>query len=148
MNKRIPPDVYFIATLALAIFFHKAFPIVRLLPWPWNLTGILPVVAGFLITLRVNSVLVKNKTATQPFKVPGTLLTSGLFRYSRNPLYLGMVMILTGTATLMGTLSPFVFPVLFVAFIDRTVIPVEERNLEEAFGARYLDYKALTRRWI
>jgi len=80
--------------------------------------------------------------------MPNKLVTSGPFRFSRNPNYLGMALLLFGIAILLGNLSAFISPMLFVVLIDIFVIPVEEKNLEKKFGKKYLDYKNRVRRWF
>lgn len=83
-----------------------------------------------------------------PYESPAVLLTTGPFRFSRNPAYLAMAAILFGSAVVMGTLVSFAFPVLFVLIIELLFIPDEERRLEEIFGGRYREYKRKVRRWI
>jgi len=63
-------------------------------------------------------------------------------------MYLGMVLILAGVSVLMGSVSPWGFVFLFLFLIDRFYIQIEEKNLEEEFGATYQDYKNRVRRWI
>jgi len=76
------------------------------------------------------------------------LLTEGPFRLSRHPTYLGMVMILLSTAIIMGSVTPFVFPILFAAIVDISYIRFEEVNLEKIFGEEYKRYRKKVRRWI
>jgi protein-S-isoprenylcysteine O-methyltransferase Ste14 len=79
---------------------------------------------------------------------PTSLVTSGPFRFSRNPIYLGMASVLLGVAVLMGTLVTLAFPVIFVTLIEFFIIPGEERKLEKLFGEPYREYKKSVRRWI
>jgi protein-S-isoprenylcysteine O-methyltransferase Ste14 len=148
MKNRITPDFYFVFFLALSILFHLVIPLFKIIHFPWNLFGIILIIIGILMTLLTNSVLLKNRTSIQPFENPDVLLTSGLFKLSRNPLYLGMALAFFGVVITMGSLSPFVFPIVFVIIINRLIIPIEENKLEIAFGDKYLDYKTKTRRWI
>jgi protein-S-isoprenylcysteine O-methyltransferase Ste14 len=148
MKKRITPDGWFIILLILSILLHARIPLVRLISFPWNLSGIVLIITGILMTIGVNYSLLKNKTSVQPFETPDRLITTGLFRYSRNPLYLGMVIALIGVVITLRSLSSLVSPIIFVLIINFLIIPVEENNLEEAFGDKYLVYKKETRRWI
>jgi len=100
------------------------------------------------MTLITNSALLKNRTSIQPFETPDVLITSGLFKLSRNPLYLGMAIAFFGLVITLGSLSPFIFPIIFVIIINRVIIPYEENKLEIVFGDKYLDYKTKTRRWF
>ena len=148
MKKRMTPDSYFVLSLVLSVVSHFAFPLARLIPPPFNLSGIVLIFGGIIMTIMTNVALLKNRTSLQPFEAPNVLVTSGLFRLSRNPLYLGMAIAITGVAVTSGSLSPFIFPVIFVVIIDRVIIPFEENKLEMAFGEKYLNYKKKTRRWI
>ncbi len=76
------------------------------------------------------------------------MITSGLFKISRNPIYLGMLLILLGEAILLGSIITFIFPLLFIISTNVAVIPIEEKMLEKRFGKKYLDYKNKVGRWI
>ncbi|MDB6165359.1 MAG: hypothetical protein JWQ83_499 [Lacunisphaera sp.] len=76
------------------------------------------------------------------------LVTSGVYRATRNPMYLGMLLSLTGWAVWLGQLMPFIFLPLFVLFLNRWQIAPEERALERTFGADYAFYRARAHRWI
>lgn len=76
------------------------------------------------------------------------LLTDGLYSLSRNPMYLGMAIILTGIALLMRCLSPLIIPMVFCLIITLVQILPEERILEELFDQEYRNYKRKVARWI
>lgn len=59
-----------------------------------------------------------------------------------------MTFALLGVEVFLGSLSPFIFPIIFVTIIDKSFIPIEESNLEKLFGEKYLDYKTMVKRWI
>ena len=84
----------------------------------------------------------------EPWKKDTQLVTSGLYRFSRNPMYLAMAAILTGGAFLMGNLSAFVAPILFVWLMTEFQIKPEERALQARFGEAFDAYRIRTRRWI
>jgi protein-S-isoprenylcysteine O-methyltransferase Ste14 len=146
--KKLMPDGYFIILLALSILFHFEFPILKIIFYPYNFIGIALIIIGIAMTILVNSLLLKSKTSIQPYETPRFFVTSGLFRFSRNPLYLGMAIALFGVNIFLGSLSPFIFPIIFIIFIDRMFIPMEEKALEKEFGNEYADYKKRVRRWI
>jgi len=75
-------------------------------------------------------------------------VTSGAFRISRHPMYLGMTTILAGTALCMGTLTPWIPVVGFVVAMSLLFIPGEERRMESRFGDAYRTYRTRTRRWF
>jgi len=77
-----------------------------------------------------------------------SLVTGGIYRVSRNPMYVGMAFLLLAWAVHLSALLPFVGPVVFVLYITRYQIQPEERVLEGIFGDSYLSYAARTRRWL
>ncbi len=87
-------------------------------------------------------------TPIVPFLEPTALVARGPYRFSRNPIYLGFTLSLTGVAALLGSSSPFVVLPLFVWIIQRRFVEPEERLLEHRFGEVYRAYKAQVRRWI
>ncbi len=80
--------------------------------------------------------------------MPTALVTTGPFRFSRSPMYLGVTCLLLGIALLVGTLPLFLAPVAFALTMNASYIPREERNLERQFGQEYMDYKNRVRRWL
>ncbi len=90
----------------------------------------------------------KKETSHDPAETPTTLVTSGPYRFTRNPMYLGMTSILLGIAIFIGTISLFLAPLAFCITINATFIPKEEKILENIFGSEYLDYKNKVRRWV
>ena len=76
------------------------------------------------------------------------LVTDGIYTWTRNLMYLGFTMLLIGWAMRLGTLTPFVGPLLFVALIERVQILPEEHALRAHFGKEYADYRARVNRWF
>lgn len=76
------------------------------------------------------------------------LVTGGFFRYTRNPMYLGMVLLILGAAMLYGTAGALLPAPFFAWIIQRNFIRAEERFMEAAFGEEYLAYKKSVRRWL
>jgi protein-S-isoprenylcysteine O-methyltransferase Ste14 len=139
---------YFLVLLLLAIASHFAFPVRILLHPPVTWSGSFIIAAGLLLAFRCRALFLQNRTTMSPYESPAVLITTGPFRFSRNPAYLAMVAILFGSAVLMGTLTPFVFPVVFIVIIEVLFIPDEERRLEEVFGGEYREYASKVRRWV
>jgi len=139
---------YFLLLLALSIVSHFVFPVRVLLQPPFTFIGILIIGAGVLLALWSRALFLRNRTPLSPYESPAVLITTGPFRFSRNPVYLAMAAILFGSAVVMGTLVSFVFPVLFIVIIELLFIPDEERRLEEIFGEEYREYMRKVRRWV
>lgn len=111
--------------------------------------------AGWLLLLCGLSLLVaaaglfrSKGTTVNPTKAPDRLVTGGIYRRTRNPMYLGMLMVLTGFPFLVESPAGLLFPVLFFFLMDRSIIPKEEKMVEGVFGEAYRTYKSRTRRWI
>ena len=148
MRKRILPPTYFVMCLVCEIGLHFAFPVARIVAFPYSLLGISLIIFGAGLNVWADSLFKKHRTTVKPHESPTALVTSGAFHLSRHPMYLGMFGILLGAATLLGSVVTFVFPILFAILMDAIFIPLEERNLEEIFSERYLDYRKKVRRWI
>jgi protein-S-isoprenylcysteine O-methyltransferase Ste14 len=139
---------YFLILLILSIVSHFVFPIQILLQPPFTFTGLFIIGAGLLLAIRARALFLQNRTTLSPYESPAVLITTGPFRISRNPAYLAMALILFGSAVLMGSSVPFVFPVLFIVIIQVLFIPDEERRLVEIFGEGYREYQQRVRRWV
>jgi len=93
-------------------------------------------------------VFLKVDTGLEPFDEAKVLVTSGFFRFTRNPMYMGMFTLLLGVGFMFGSISALIpIPVFFLIIRNNFVIG-EERFCEAAFGQQYLDYKTKVRRWI
>jgi protein-S-isoprenylcysteine O-methyltransferase Ste14 len=88
------------------------------------------------------------RTTYHPHKKPTALVVSGPYRFSRNPMYLSILLSLTGFAFLFGHAAPFAVPPLCAAAITRVFIRREEKLLEAKFGEQYRDFIKRTRRWL
>ena len=87
-------------------------------------------------------------TGIVPFDPATALVTGGLYRYTRNPMYLGMVLLLVGVAIALGSLGAWLPIPVFVWIIQARFIVGEERFLEQTFGESYVAYKRGVRRWL
>ena len=111
------------------------------------LAGLLFVLAG-VIMVSTTRLMLRKKTDPRPDRPTTTIVTEGFFRYSRNPLYLSLMLIYSGIAIYANSLwLIFLLPLLFVG-LERGVVLREERYLERKFGDEYLQYKKKVRRWI
>lgn len=142
------PPIILLLCLLLQLALYLWAPVAVVLPQPWNLVGVLFIAMGVLVIALPASAFSRAGTTIMPFKDSSALVRSGLFRITRNPMYLGMVTILVGVALLSGCLGPFLAPVLFVPILNVRVIRHEEVMLEERFGEDYRDFMRSVRRWI
>ena len=147
MTKLLPPILVVIA-VALMLALYVIAPGPRLMPWPFNLAGGLLAATGLTIAAATARRFARIGTNIRTFDEPGTLVSDGLFAYSRNPIYLGFVLFLGGFAVTLGTLSPLLVAVAFALITDRWYIRFEEAAMAAKFGEAYLRYKQTVRRWI
>jgi protein-S-isoprenylcysteine O-methyltransferase Ste14 len=149
MNAKLLPPTVFYTVFLLSVASHFVVPTVTLIRPPYSfLLGVPLILFGAILNIWADSLFKKRNTPVKPMEMPVTFVTDGPFRISRHPMYLGMVAILLGVAVVLGSILPFAFPILFVALMERLFIPLEEANLERAFGDDYRAYKKSVRRWI
>jgi protein-S-isoprenylcysteine O-methyltransferase Ste14 len=145
---RVMPPVYLLAAIVAMAALHWLLPVGAALPTPGRWLGLVPLIGGLLFGGLAAIRFRKHQTTIKPGQVSNRLMIDGPYRFTRNPIYVGMVLVLAGEALLLGGLAAwFVLPV-FIGLIARNVIPVEESMLEERFGQEYHDYRARVRRWI
>ncbi len=108
--------------------------------------GILVVIGAIGVPLLAVREMVRAKTAVDVRKPTTEIVTSGVFQFSRNPIYLGMVLLCLGAAFLLDSVWFLALCAPLAIVLQRGVI--EETYLEQKFGAKYLRYKAKVRRWI
>lgn len=147
MKKVIPPVLFFIC-IGMMVLLWFFVPLGRFLPYPGNLFGILLIVLGVGIAKRGSDIFESVGTNIQTFDDPDILVTDGLFRVSRNPMYLGFVIALTGVAITLGNVSSILVVIAFIVITNRWYISFEEAAMEKKFGNQYADYKKQTRRWL
>jgi protein-S-isoprenylcysteine O-methyltransferase Ste14 len=143
----LPPLLVLMLIVAMAALSILA-PGPMIMSFPYNLAGALVAVLGLGVTLSGARLFSRIGTNIKTFNEPGTLVTGGAFRWTRNPMYLGFLLLLTGIAILLGAATPFAAVALFALVADRWYIAFEERALERKFGAAYAAYRQTTRRWI
>ena len=147
-KRRIVPPVWLLLTLIAMGLLQWRLPIAQLIDWPQRWISLPLILAGLAITLPAARLFQRAGTPLIPFERSTAVVTGGLFRYTRNPMYLGMVVFLLGMALLLGSLAAFLPIPVFVAIIQKNFIEGEERFMEELFGEEYLAYKRRVRRWI
>jgi len=130
------------------ILAHFAWPLALIIRPPFVYFGLIFVLAGLALNLWSDMMLKASKTTVKPFEDPTELETTGPYKISRNPMYLGMVLALFGGAISFGSVTAFIFPVLYIFAMNTVFIVPEEENLEKIFGKKYMEYTKQVRRWI
>lgn len=143
-----PPPLIFLAGLGIGFGLEALLPggsLPGLVQWA---LGGLALVSGLALLATFQLSFDREGTAVEPWKPTTAIVSSGPYRLTRNPAYLGMALVYVGIAFLAD--APWVLvplPLVLVA-IHNGVILREERYLERKFGSEYLDYKQRVRRWV
>lgn len=150
MKILLPPALAVLLTIAalalLALPLPAGFQIAPLwLAWP---AAALLIASGLIIALAGKLQFRYNDSEVHPFRTPRNLVTSGLFRFSRNPMYLGFLLHLLGVALLVNLWPALLAPLAFFAIANLYYIPYEERAAIDSFGDAYITYCNNVRRWI
>lgn len=146
-NRVQPPHIVLLAMLVM-VLLHYALPLAVLLPLPWNMFGVIPVVFGLALNQAALRALKQVGTTTHTRGMPSALVTEGVFRLSRHPIYLGMLCVLTGSALILGTLAPLLVVPVFAWTVERLFIAHEEQRLSKRFGQAWAGYASEVRRWV
>jgi protein-S-isoprenylcysteine O-methyltransferase Ste14 len=147
-TRKLLPPAYVLTAIVLMVALHLIAPAARLISSPWNILGIIPLAVGIVINVVADRAFRRAGTTVKPFQESSALIMTGVFRLSRNPMYLGFVLVVLGIAVITGSLTPLVVVPAFALLLDRNFIAAEERMLEERFGSVWLEYKKSVRRWI
>jgi protein-S-isoprenylcysteine O-methyltransferase Ste14 len=147
MKKIMPTTLLLLALLAMLIVWWLL-PADRWISFPERLLGSLPLLVGLGLSIMGSNKFEQVGTNIKTFADPDVLITDGLYRFSRNPMYLGFVLVLLGVTVLLGSLSTLLVTAVYFLITDRWYIQYEEQALTKKFGARYQQYKTRTRRWI
>ncbi|MAR95187.1 MAG: hypothetical protein CMD46_02360 [Gammaproteobacteria bacterium] len=148
MNNKIPPPIVTL-TFGLFIYFSRSL-------FPEFNNGLLDIVSGLFLIIGI-AVLIsavgsfrKQKTTVNPLDIEkaSSLVVLGIFKYSRNPMYLGMVFILLSIALKFNLIGGIILTFLFALFITKFQIIPEEVVMEKLFEEEFLSYKKITRRWL
>jgi len=147
-SRKIIPPVYLLLALVMMWVMQYFFPLYQYIHEPVAYTGVVAVLLGITMAAIPAAVFRKAGTGIRPFDKATTLVTSGFYRYTRNPMYLGMFLMLAGAAFLMGSVGATLPVIVFILIIRNNFVMGEERFLEASFGQQYLDYKSKVKRWF
>jgi protein-S-isoprenylcysteine O-methyltransferase Ste14 len=146
--KKILPPTYLLLAIVIMVGLHFLVPLAALIPFPWNLPGLIPFALGVGINMQADRAFKRVKTTVKPYETSTTLITDGVFRVTRNPMYVGFVLILLGIAIFVGSLSPYLVVFVFPFVMEKMFITVEEQMLADTFGETWFAYTHKVRRWF
>jgi protein-S-isoprenylcysteine O-methyltransferase Ste14 len=150
LELKIPP-VAIVIIFGLAMWLSADYSLSFALPAPWRsaICSALFVASGFF---GISGVIAfrKARTTVNPTRpeTASAMVVSGIYRHTRNPMYLALLLMLIGWATYLSQVLAFLFLPMFVAYMNRFQILPEERALSAKFGQEYSDYLRSVRRWL
>jgi protein-S-isoprenylcysteine O-methyltransferase Ste14 len=148
LENRVPPPIVAACVAAAMLGLAWAvpaltFPVPSVLAYPVAAVGVSLDAIALLHFLR-------SRTTVNPLKPASAsmLVTRSIYRFTRNPMYLGLATLLLAWAIYLGNLAALAGVPLFILYMNRFQIAPEERALEARFGAEYIAYRARVRRWL
>lgn len=142
----IPPSLIFYC-FALMILLYLFLPNYNYIIFPYNLAGLLVAFSGFMLMGKAQDLFRKHAT-TLAIEKSKSLIREGVFSKTRNPMYIGMFILLLGFSIFSTNLFALILPFLFLIIVRYIFIRKEERMMADTFGVEYLAYKKEVRRWI
>lgn len=153
LELKVPPVVVLILALVGVHYSPVIVPFIsnnyNIPDWQANLASLV-FIFGVLIAIAGVVTFKLAKTTTNPISIGNTssLVTHGIYRFTRNPMYLGMLMVILAFIIKTGHIAGLVFAIAFVAYMTRFQIKPEERMLRKIFTDQYTDYMKRTRPWL
>jgi protein-S-isoprenylcysteine O-methyltransferase Ste14 len=145
---RVPAPILTIFHIILAILLRRLAPIPvpmpSLIPW----LGLGFAALGFILGLMALTEFRRIRAASGSKKPTAGFVSTGIYRYTRNPIYLGFALMLVGLSLSMGTYWGVILVWPLVVLMNTLVIKPEEINLEKRYKDQYIDYKSRVRRWL
>ena len=148
MRNKIPPPLVTLF-FGLCIYFSQEYFPESNLEF-LNILSYIFYFAGLVILVLAMRLFKKQNTTVNPIKIENasSLVVSGIFKYSRNPMYLGMALILLGLTFMFNLMGGIIFTLLFTMYITKFQIRLEEEVMERFFGADFIKYKQNVRMWL
>ena len=148
MNNKIPPPIVTLIC-GLAIYFSKTF-FNKFFSYNNNTISLFLLILGFTVFTLAIKAFNRQKTTVNPLepRQASSLVSSGIFKYSRNPMYLGMLIVLLSISFKFNLIGGIVISLFFYLFITKFQILPEEEAMNELFGDEFTEYSNRTRRWI
>ena len=144
----VPPPLVYVAGFGCGLLVELVAPSPELPAWLRVAGGMAGIVLLLFFDTRAMLRFRHHATPVNPARPAETLVTDGPYRFTRNPMYIGMACVYAGAAIAAGTLWPLALLPGVLLVMDRAIIPREERHLAERFGEEYERYRRRVRRWL
>ena len=148
INKNIHPPIIALMFIVLAYFLGRFAPLPFVAPAILRNLGLLMAFIGFLLGIGAFLEFRNARTTVDPHGSSQQVVTSGIYRFTRNPIYLGFLLMVMGLPLNSGLYWGVVMAPFYIFLMNRLVIEHEEDYLEKKFGKTYASYKAQVRRWL
>ena len=146
--RRVLPPIWLLLGLAASYALDRWLPLATVLPVPWNLAGLALLILGSVMSVMSAGAFRFAGTPLMPFEPSTRLVTGGWFRLTRNPMYLGLVLVQAGVGMLEGTFGALLPLPVLASILHFRFVRGEERFLEGIFGEEYRSYRGRVRRWL
>ena len=144
----VPPPLIYLACFLVGLGLQQLVALPRLPAAPWRLVGVALLAFWLALTVASFRRFRTARTSVIPVRPATALVIEGPYRFTRNPMYLGLLSLYVGVACWLGLLWPVLLAPVLVGVVQRSVIQREERYLERRFGGDYRQYRAQVRRWL
>jgi protein-S-isoprenylcysteine O-methyltransferase Ste14 len=148
IHRNIHPPIVALFYLAIAFLLGYLFPLPFTPTTLLRYGGLVLAFIGFLLGFAAFSEFGKENTTLDPHGTVSQIVTSGIYRFTRNPIYLGFLLMVIGLPLVGGSHWGIAMAPFFIATMNRLVIGKEEAYLEKKFGEAYTGYKSRVRRWL
>ena len=147
-KRKIYPPAWLVIGLIVIFICDRYVPVLRFTSLPFQIGGSLAIMIGLALLVFAGGLFKQADTDLIPFRDVRALVTTGVYRFTRNPMYLGMALILLGVACTTGTLGGLLVVPVFMVIIELRFIRPEEVMLHGLFGQEFEAYRARVRRWL
>jgi protein-S-isoprenylcysteine O-methyltransferase Ste14 len=146
--RRLLPPVLLLVLIVSMVVTHRQLDASVVVPDGVRRASVALVVVGLAVALIARLQFARARTTIHTFRQPKQLVTGGLFRYSRNPMYVGLALVGLGAGFWCGAVSSLALALSFIVVTDRWYIPFEEKLLQTTFGSAFDAYAGKVRRWL
>ena len=148
VKRIIYPPMWLAFGIVTIFVFNEFYPGARFTSVAGQVAGGAFILVGLVLLVIAGGLFQRAGTDMIPFREVSALVTTGVYRFTRNPMYLGMALVLLGCAVTVGASSSLIVPPVFMVIIEMRFIRPEEQMLNELFPEEFPAYCRKVRRWI
>ena len=148
INPRVHPPIVALMFIAIAYILGRFAPLPFVVPLVLRYVGLGMTFVGFLLGIGALNEFRKARTTLDPHGSVKKMVTTGIYRFTRNPIYLGFLLMVIGVPLNFGLYWGIVMAPFYIVLMNRLIIEREEAYLEKKFKDTYTNYKSQVRRWL